>query len=133
MTPNPSVFVGLPAGDARDRLVGWIRDQGYETDGASDGGETVARVRVRTFAASFLDSGMEALEGGTVWRVVHRIVGRRLVLMARERRNELWFEALRAGVATVLPLPPEEVTVRAALAAVIGTEGFARGDRECRA
>lgn len=128
MTADPAVLIALRAGDVRDRLVLWVRGHGFDTDVTEDGGEAVARVRGRRFAASFLDSGMATADGGTVWRVVHQIVGRRLVLMARERRNDLWFEALGAGVGTVLPLPPEEAMVRAALEAVAGPD-LLRGGR----
>ena len=119
MGPNPSVLIGLRAGEVRDRLVGWVRRQGFETDVVDDVRQTMALLRIRPFEASFLEDGWVAPDGGTVWRVVHQIVGRRLVLMVWERRNVLWFEALRAGVGAVLPLPPEEASVRAALEAVL--------------
>jgi CheY-like chemotaxis protein len=124
MTSQPEVLIGLRPSVQRERLVGWVRGQGYETDVANDGREIVARASARRFAASFLDASLETPEGGTVWRVVLRIVGRRLVLMAHERTNDLWFEALRAGVGTVLLLPPEEATVHAALRAVAASDPF---------
>jgi hypothetical protein len=126
MTPHPAVLIGLREREFRDRLEGWVRRLGYDARTTADGSETLAWVREGSFVASFLDSGLGAPEGETVWRVVRPIVGRRLVLMAWERSNDLWFEALRSGVGTVLPLPPEEPMVRAALAAV--ARPFAWGD-----
>jgi CheY-like chemotaxis protein len=120
MEATPHVLIGLRAGDWSDRLSVWVRGLGYAVEVAADGASALARVRTRPYAASLLESGLEATESGTVWRVVHQIVGRRLVLMAWERRNDLWFEALRAGVGAMLPLPPEEPMVRAALAAATG-------------
>ena len=102
----------------RDRLERWVRGCGYETRFTDDAEEAIAWSHQETFAASFLDSEMGAREGRPVWRVVRPLVGRRLVLMARGCDKDLWFEALRSGVATVLPLPPEEPMVRAALTAV---------------
>jgi hypothetical protein len=118
MTPNPSVLIAMVQDDLRGRLAGWVRSLGYEPRATGDGRETVAWARSESFVASFLDSGLGEAEGETVWRVVRPIVGRRLVLVARERTNDLWFEALRWDVGTVLPMPPEESMVRAALAAV---------------
>jgi CheY-like chemotaxis protein len=129
MMPSPSVLVGLPAGEGRDRLVGWIRGEGHETVVADDGPDTVRWLRRHVFAAFFLDSEMDAVRGVPVWRTVRPIVGRRMVLMAREWRSDLWFEALRAGVGTVLPLPAQEPTVRAALDAVLPPSARRGGER----
>lgn len=136
MTPHPSVLIGYrPRGTAeealRARIVAWVRDLGFDTALAEDGLETRSRVHRHVFAATLLDSAM--LEGGVtteigtqVWRSVHPVLGRRLVLMVREVPRGLWFEALRDGVGAVLPLPPREGMVRAALRAATG--GFPPGD-----
>ena len=127
MTPHPAVLIGLEEHALRDRLAGWVRRLGYDARATADGRETLAWVRTGAFVASFLDAGLGAPEGDAVWRVVRPIVGHRLVLMARERNNDLWFEALRSGVGTVLPLPPEECMVRAALAAVARPVAWGEG------
>ena len=127
MTHHPSVLIGLRARDARrealgERVADWVRDLGYEPAVCEDGAETLTWVRehVHAFAATLLDSRLAADTGERVWRRVRPIAGRRLVLMAAEPRTDLWFEALRAGVGAVLPLPPREATVRAALEAATG-------------
>ena len=125
MTPHPSVLLGLQERDLSDRdlcdrLDGWVRHCGFRTEFTADADEAMRWLRRDTFAASFLDSGMERAEGEAVWRLVRPAAARRMVLMVRERRRDLWFEALRFGVATVLPMPPREVMVRAALSAVSG-------------
>jgi CheY-like chemotaxis protein len=117
MTLHPSVLVGLPDRALRDRLVGWIRGLGYVPTVTSDGLETLAWLRQRRFDASMLDSGLTVAQGRAAWCVAQPLVGRRLVLMAQAPQSALWFEALRAGVAAVLPLPPEAHMVEAALAA----------------
>jgi len=121
MTLHPSVLIGLCDREVRgERVAEWVRHLGYEAAVTDDGTETLAWVRQRVFAAHLLDSRLVADTGEEVWRTVRPIVGRRLVLMAREPRTTLWFEALRAGVGAVLSLPPREEAVRAALAAATG-------------
>jgi DNA-binding response OmpR family regulator len=112
------VLIGTPVPDLGDRIAGWVRGWGYEVRVTSDGVEAVRVLHRESFVATFLDSRLGGAQGETVWRVVRPILGRRLILMAGELSNEFWFEALRAGVGTVLPLPPAERMVRAALAAV---------------
>ena len=118
MTLHPSVLLSLGDQVLRDTLDDWVRGCGYRTRLSADAEETMSWLREDTFSASFLDSEMEAPAGEAVWRLVRPGPTRRVVLMARERNPDLWFEALRYGVATVLPLPPAEEMVRAALAAV---------------
>lgn len=118
MIPARSVFIGTPARDVGLEIAGWVRSLGYEVEVGLDGACAVQALHRGAFAASFLDHQLGAAEGQTIWRVVRPIVGRRLILMARERNNELWFEALRSGVGSVLPLPPARPMVEAALAAV---------------
>ena len=125
MTLHPSVLIGLSARDVcrerlGERVAEWVRHLGYEPAVTNDGAETLAWVQERVFAATLLDCRLAADTGERVWRRVRPIAGRRLVLMAREPRTDLWFEALRAGVGAVLPLPPREATVRAALRAATG-------------
>ena len=125
MTLHPSVLIGLSARDARrealgERVAEWVRHLGFEPSLSEDGAETLTWVRERAFAATLLDSRLAADTGERIWRSVRPIAGRRLVLMAREPRTDLWFEALRAGVGAVLPLPPREAAVRAALRAATG-------------
>ncbi len=141
MTPSSTVLVSLRSrpregAGLRDELDGMIRRCGYRPHFTRGGRETLDSVRRDSFVASFLDSGYwgqgsddtELVDGEAVWRVVRRIVGRRLVLMTRAPRNDFWFDALRAGVGTVLPLPPQEPTVRAALQAVAGAGPANRAD-----
>ncbi len=117
-----------------------IRRCGFRPYFTRGGRETLDSVRREPFAASFLDSafwdadseGDELVEGEALWREVRRIAGRRLVLMTRAPRSDFWFDALRAGVGTVLPLPPQEPTVRAALRAVAGFEPTNRIDASDR-
>lgn len=125
MTPHPSVLIGLCTRDERlewlgERVAEWVRHLGYEPAVTHDGAETLRWVQERVFAATLLDSQLAEETGERVWRRVRPIAGRRLVLMAREPRTDLWFEALRAGVGALLPLPPRESTVRAALRAATG-------------
>jgi CheY-like chemotaxis protein len=118
MLPAPAVLVGTEVQDLGQRIACWVRALGYQVWVTRDGVEAVHQLTHGPFAASFLDDQFGGARGETIWRVVRPILGRRLILMARERSNELWFEALRSGVGTVLPLPPEEPMVRAALSAV---------------
>lgn len=120
MTPHPSVLLGLRDSDLGDRLGGWVRDRGFRTCFTDDAREAIDRLRNESFTASFLDSEMGCPEGQAVWRLLQPVLARRVVLMARDRRRELLFEALGFGVATVLPLPPVEAMVSAALSAVSG-------------
>ena len=118
MFPVRSVFIGTPSRDVGYEIAGWVRAMGYEVEVSVDGAGAVRALHRGNFAASFLDHQLGAAEGPSIWRVVRPIVGRRLILMAQERSNELWFEALRSGVGSVLPLPPARPMVVAALAAV---------------
>lgn len=121
MTPSPSVLIGLSVSDdVGERVAGWVRHLGYEPTVTLGGCETLAWVQERAFAASLLDAGLVAEAGEPLWRRVRPIAGRRLVLMVREPRRDLWFEALGTGVGAVLPMPPEESMVRAALDAAVG-------------
>lgn len=106
----------------RGSLEGWVERCGYRPRCTADAREALDWLGEErdTFAASFLDAEMGRDEGELTWRIVRPRVRRRIVLVVRERRRDLWFEALRAGVATVLPFPPEEPMVRAALEAVTG-------------
>ena len=125
MKRNPSVLIGLgttPEEDVRERLIGWVRHLGYEPAVADDGPTALAWAQERPFAASLLDCGVVADGGIQVWRSVHPVLGRRLVLMVREARRDVWFEALRRGVGAVLPLPPRERMVKAALHAATGDD-----------
>lgn len=129
MTPNPAVLISLreePAfgAELERQLVDWVRHLGFEPQVAPGAREAVAWVRERHFAASLFDSRAET-GGVAAWRTVHAVLGRRLVLMVHEPHRELWFEALREGVGAVLPLPPRERMVRAALSAAIGDPGSA--------
>jgi DNA-binding response OmpR family regulator len=122
MTPSPSILVGLSDREARGlslgkRLAGWVEDLGYEAALTTDAGQTLAWLEQRAFAASLLDFRLVADTGEQVWRRVRPVLGRRLVLMVREPRNDIWFDALRSGVGAVLPLPVREPAVRAALLA----------------
>ena len=64
----------------------------------------------------FVEVDLGALDGEQAWRVVRRTCGgHRLVLMAERRTKDLWFEALEAGVGSLLPLPTERDVVLAAL------------------
>ena len=135
MTPHPSVLVGFRDSSARslefrDRLGGWVRGCGYEPRFTEDAEEALEWLRRDAFAVSFLDSEFERARGEPVWRGVQPGVARRVVLMARESRRELMFEALRLGVATVLPLPPVEAMVRAALAVASGADPNRRDETD---
>ena len=123
------VVIGLRPCGYRDELDGWVRDQGFETFVTDEGRAAVEWVRRTPRALSFLDHGLERVDGEEVWRVVRRIAleategsagrsaagGSRLVLMAAHRSNELWFTALAEGVGALLPLPTERDVVLTAL------------------
>ena len=129
MTPNPAVLVGLRAADELEGdLEGWVRGLGFETRLTTSAREVrswlgQADEAAPSYAATFVDSDLGLAEGEAVWRTLRPAVARRTVLLTRDRRRDLWFEALRAGMATVLTLPLHETTVRAALEAVVGRSG----------
>ncbi len=115
MTLVRPVLVGLKPSPFREALADWVRDQGRETFVTGEAVQALSWARARPEGVSFLDRDLERLDGEEAWRVVHRVVGYRLVLMAAERTNELWFSALAEGVGTVLPLPTERDVVLTAL------------------
>ena len=137
MTPNPAVLLGLRASGLEDRslrvrMEGWVRRCGYRTRFTDDAHEAISWLGQEDFAATFVDSDMGRAEGEALWRRIRPIASGsygsgsggsgpygscRVVLMARESGRNLWFEALRSGVATVLPFPPREAMVQAALQA----------------
>ena len=112
------VLIGTQALRLGAEIAQWVRELGFEACLTPDGEQAVTWARRGSFAASFLDVQLGGAGGETVWRVVRPILGRRLILMARELSNELWFEALQVGVGSVLPLPPARPMVEAALSAV---------------
>ena len=129
MKASPSVLLGLgpslrAEADVRAPLEQWVRACGYEPRFTAEAEEAESWLcdGRQDFAASFLDAEMGRSAGRVTWRVVRAWVGNSLVLVVRERRTDLWFEALRAGVCTVLSCPPEEATVRAALRAAVEPE-----------
>lgn len=124
MNANPAVLVGLRAGEGlEDDLESWVRDLGFETRITTSAREVRTWLGQADYAASFVDCDLGVAEGEAVWRTLRPAVARRTVLLTREARRDLWFEALRTGVATVLTLPLHETTVRAALQAVVGPGG----------
>jgi DNA-binding NtrC family response regulator len=129
MTPHPAVLLGLRPRERelRAQLEGWVQRLGYQTRFTADADEAIAWMGDEAIRASFLDCDMERAEGQAIWRTLRPTAARRVVLMAPERRRDLWFEALRSGMATVLPLPPREPMVRAALLAVAGRLPVAGG------
>jgi DNA-binding NtrC family response regulator len=112
-------MLGLRADDCELRapLEGWVRRLGFRTQFTTDAREAVAWLSQEDFAASIVDSWLGRDEGQEVWRSIRPAFARRTVLLARDQHRGLWFEALRSGLATVLPLPPHEAMVRAAVAA----------------
>lgn len=116
--PSQPVVIGTRVSDLGALLAGWVRELGFEVRLTADGVDAVSVVTRAPVTAFFLDSQLGGVGGEPVWRSLRPALGRRLVLMAWDRNNELWFEALRSGVGTVLPLPPARTMVRAALAAV---------------
>lgn len=125
VTPTQPVLISLrprvaEVGSVRSRLEDWVHDYGFETRFTTDAQEALAWAREEPFAANLLDAGLEMVRGEPVWRALQPVVGRRMVLMTRPGRTDLWFEALRYGVAAVLPWPPEASSVRAALRAATG-------------
>jgi DNA-binding NtrC family response regulator len=103
--------------ELREPLEGWVRRLGFRTRFTTDVREAVAWLSREDFAASIVDSWLGRDEGEEVWRTIRPVFARRTVLLARDHHRGLWFEALRSGVATVLPLPARESMVRAAVAA----------------
>ena len=125
MTLHPSVLITLRRDavedtDIRTRIASTVRRLGFDAAVAHDGREALAWVRERSFAATFVECGVEGEAGVEAWRAIQPHQGRRLVLMIREPDRALWFEALGRGVGAVLPLPPAERMVRAALRAATG-------------
>ena len=133
MTPHPSVLLGLRSADPedrglRDRLEHWVGRCGYRTRFTADAHEAISWLGQEDFAATLVDSDLGRAEGEVLWRKIRPTAQRRVVLMARGGGRNLWFEALRTGVATVLPFPPREAMVQAALRAA--TQGWSH--REAR-
>jgi DNA-binding response OmpR family regulator len=127
MIPNRTVLIGLNdrpdrSVELRERFADWVERLGYEPAVATDGRTAVAWVEERPLAASLVDSDLLGDMGEEVWRRVRPILGRRLVLMAREPRSDIIFEALRSGVGALLPLPARECMVRAAIQAATRVE-----------
>ena len=115
MTSKGVALVGLRAGPFRGEMERWLSDAGYTTR-VTD----VARVAVEWARGGanvwFVETDLGPVDGEQVWRVVRRTCGgQRLVLMAPNRTKELWFEALEAGVGSLLPLPTGRESVLAAL------------------
>ena len=121
MAPARFVLIGLRPTGFRDEMAGWVRDHGYEPRVTEACREAVDWARNAPDSVSFMDSELGRLDGEEVWRVVRRFLGSRLVLMAGHRTKELWFEALNAGVGSVLPLPTERHVVLEALRQAAGT------------
>lgn len=126
MLPPPAVLVAVgPDVQAdlrvRDDLEGWVRGSGFRPRFAADADQAIAWLRDEreAFAASLLDSGL-GVDGEPTWQRVGPWVGRRLVLLLREERRTLWFEALRSGVGAVVPHPWAPATLAAALAVATG-------------
>jgi DNA-binding NtrC family response regulator len=133
MTPNPAVLLGLRDSGSEDRtlrvqLEDWVRRCGYRTRFTDDAHEAISWLAQEDFAATVVDSDVGRAEGEALWRRIRPSVrgpqgSCRVVLMAREAGRNLWFEALRSGIVTVLPFPPKEAMVQAALLAA--TRGWA--------
>ncbi len=127
MTPNASVLLGLrartaPDRDLRQRLERWVKCHGFRPRFTPDAGEALRWLEEEPFAASLFDSDMERQDGQMVWQLVEPVVARRSVLLARDRRSTIWFGALRTGMGTVLPFPPDAGTFEEALR-VVGAFG----------
>ncbi|MDJ0973120.1 MAG: hypothetical protein QNJ98_01495 [Planctomycetota bacterium] len=128
MTPRGSVLIGFrremaDADEVRTHLEDWVGELGFETRVTVDPQEAVDWAHREPFTAGFVDAGWEVTRGQSIWRVLQPVLARRMVLMTRTGRRDLWFEALRYGVAAVLPLPPEPSSVRAALRAAAPEAG----------
>lgn len=121
--------MGLEASPESDVLVQglsrWIRDFGYEPVQPGDASEVIRWGRERPWTAAFVAADWRTATEGCVWEQIQGALGRRLVLMARERGPDLWFSAVRVGVGAVLPLPAVRASVGAALRAV--TVGSSEG------
>lgn len=122
MVPTRSVLIGFrremaDAQEVRAHLADWVGELGFEPRVTVDPEQALAWVHREPFVAGFVDAGWEVARGQSTWRVLQPVLARRMVLMTSASRRDLWFEALRCGVAAVLPLPPEPSSVRAALRA----------------
>ena len=128
MTPHPAVLLGLRVSGSEDRslraqMEGWVRRCGYRPRFTDDAHEAISWLDQEDFAATVVDSDMGRAEGEALWRRIPPVTrgpqrgSCRVVLMARDQGRNLWFEALRSGVVTVLPYPPAEAMVQAALRA----------------
>jgi DNA-binding NtrC family response regulator len=115
MAPGRIALVGLRASGFRDLMERWLSDAGYATRVTDVARVAVEWARVGA-SVSFVETDLGSLDGEQVWRVVRRTCGgHRLVLMAERRTKDLWFEALAAGVGSLLPLPTEREVVLTAL------------------
>jgi DNA-binding response OmpR family regulator len=137
MAPIPAVLVAVGPdvhADPRVRndLEDWVWGSGFRPRFAVDAAQAVTWLREErdAFAASLLDIGLGTQDLPT-WRQVGPWVGRRLVLLLRERRRTAWFEALRSGAGAVVPHPWDGPVLAAALEVATGRgagAGIAPGD-----
>lgn len=111
----PAVLIALRESPFRREMAGWVVESGFDPFVTDRGREALDWVARSPRGITFLDRGLERVDGEEVWRVVRPIVGRRLVLMAETRTKELWFSTLSEGLGSLLPLPAERDAVLTAL------------------
>ena len=111
MAPVPAVLVAVGPDVQSDRQVrgdleDWVWGVGFRPRFAVDADQAVTWLReaADAFAASLLDIRLGA-QGAPTWQQVGPWVGRRLILLLREQRRTVWFEALRSGAGAVVPHP----------------------------
>ena len=136
MTPRPAVLVAVGPDVQADRRVrgdleDWVWESGFRPRFAADADEVVTWLRDErdAFAASLLDAQLGA-QGSPTWQQVGPWVGRRLVLLLREQRRTVWFEALRSGAVAVVPPPWNGAVLAAALQVATRGEAGRRGGRD---
>jgi DNA-binding NtrC family response regulator len=116
MTSTGVALIGLRPSGFRSEMEGWLTDAGYATRVTDVAQVAVEWAQGVSTAVWFVETDLGPVGGEQVWRVVRRTCGgHRLVLMAARRTKDLWFEALEAGVGSLLPLPTGRDAVLAAL------------------
>jgi CheY-like chemotaxis protein len=122
----------------RESLAEVLRDQGFRTVLAADGGEAVEIVQVEMVHLVLFDMHMPRLTGLEAWAVVRQTLNRALpaVLMTADATNDLIRQAFLAQVFSVIPKPVSKNivlhTLTRALAKVYGTPPAAPAQDEPR-
>ena len=107
--PTPQPFSILVADDDkgnREALAGLLRDRGFQTVVAADGGEAVEIIQVTTIHLVLIDMHMPRLTGLEAVQMVRQLNALLpAILMTADATRELMRQAFQAQVYSVIPKP----------------------------